>query len=278
MRKKIIYLNLIIFLFIYISFIFFLSSLEAREILPARFSANAYTGVYTVGQADLMVSLDGDQQHNLYLDPQGAYGSDQQWYGDLGLGYRWIKNDAAILGAYFFAMPNTKNGIGNGLTLNNGQGIFSKIADYSAPAMGAARSIFNGGFSLFGNNQFDSVILNNTGVTSFGIVNGSAQNSIISNSQIGNVGNPYTLGIFLLAGSITVDNSSIFSSVTGINAINNSSLVLQSSMVNVDGVTPNAGVVLGNASNGVINNSQITVLGSMSSEGVVANGTKHSNY
>lgn len=50
-----------------------------------------------------MVSLDGDQQHNLYVNPQGAYGSDQQWYGDLGLGYRWIKNDAAILGWYLFA-------------------------------------------------------------------------------------------------------------------------------------------------------------------------------
>jgi hypothetical protein len=95
MRFKLLFL-------LFISFIFFLSSLEA-EILPARFSANAYTGVYTVGQADLMVSLDGDEQHNLYVDPQGAYGSDQQWYGDLGLGYRWIKNDAAILGWYLFA-------------------------------------------------------------------------------------------------------------------------------------------------------------------------------
>ena len=88
---------------IFISFLFFISSIQARASLPPRFSANAYTGVYTVGQADLMVSVDGDQQHNLYLDPQGAYGSDQQWYGDLGLGYRWIKNDAAILGAYLFA-------------------------------------------------------------------------------------------------------------------------------------------------------------------------------
>ncbi|WP_342146759.1 hypothetical protein [Rickettsiella endosymbiont of Aleochara curtula] len=96
-------LKRIVFLFIFISFVFFISSLEAREPLPPRFSANAYTGVYTVGQADLLVSLDGDSQHNLYVDPQGAYGSDQQWYGDLGLGYRWIKNDAAILGGYLFA-------------------------------------------------------------------------------------------------------------------------------------------------------------------------------
>ena len=83
--------------------LFFILNVQAREALPARFSANAYTGVYTVGQADLMVSLDGDQHHNLYVDPQGAYGSDQQWYGDVGLGYRWIKNDAAILGWYLFA-------------------------------------------------------------------------------------------------------------------------------------------------------------------------------
>ena len=93
-----------IFLCVLISFIFFIPSiLEARQPLPPRFSASAYTGVYTVGQADLMLSLDGDQRHNLYVNPQGAYGTDQQWYGDLGLGYRWIKNDAAILGWYLFA-------------------------------------------------------------------------------------------------------------------------------------------------------------------------------
>ena len=82
--------------------LFFSSNIQAREPLPPRFSASAYTGVYTVGQADLMLSLDGDQRHNLYVNPQGAYGTDQQWYGDLGLGYRWIKNDAAILGWYLF--------------------------------------------------------------------------------------------------------------------------------------------------------------------------------
>jgi hypothetical protein len=75
MHKKTVYFKPII-CFIFISVIFFISSIQAREPLPPRFSANAYTGVYTVGQADLMVSLDGDQQHNLYVDPQGAYGSD----------------------------------------------------------------------------------------------------------------------------------------------------------------------------------------------------------
>ena len=74
----------------------------AKTLAP-RFSANAYTGVYTVGSADLMLSLDGDDIHNLYVNPQAAYGSDQQWLADIGLGYRWINNDAAILGWYVFA-------------------------------------------------------------------------------------------------------------------------------------------------------------------------------
>lgn len=71
--------------------------------LAPRFSANAYTGVYTIGSADLMLSLDGDEIHNLYVNPQVTYGSDQQWLADLGLGYRWIYSDAAILGWYTFA-------------------------------------------------------------------------------------------------------------------------------------------------------------------------------
>ncbi len=75
----------------------------ASEPLPPRFLVDANSGNYTVGQADLMLSLEGDGQHNLYFDPQAAYGSDEQWYADLGLGYRWVQNDAAILGWYVFA-------------------------------------------------------------------------------------------------------------------------------------------------------------------------------
>ena len=76
----------------------------ASEPLPPRFLVDANAGgSATVGHADLMLSLEGDGQHNLYFDPQAAYGSDEQWYADLGLGYRWIENDAAILGWYVFA-------------------------------------------------------------------------------------------------------------------------------------------------------------------------------
>jgi hypothetical protein len=77
---------------------------QAGGYLPPRLSMDANAvGSSTVGQADLMLSLEGDEQHNFYFDPQAAYGTDEQWYADLGLGYRWIENDAAILGWYVFA-------------------------------------------------------------------------------------------------------------------------------------------------------------------------------
>jgi hypothetical protein len=55
-----------------------------------------------VGSVDLMLPTVGDRSHNFYLDPNVAYGADSQGYADLGLGYRWIKNNAAILGLYVF--------------------------------------------------------------------------------------------------------------------------------------------------------------------------------
>jgi hypothetical protein len=70
-------------------------------LLP-RFSADAYASDYTVGQADLMLPLVGNCAHNFYLDPNLSYGSDSQGYADLGLGYRWIQNNTAILGGYLF--------------------------------------------------------------------------------------------------------------------------------------------------------------------------------
>jgi hypothetical protein len=76
----------------------------ATGYLPPRLSVDANAGgSATLGKADLLLSIKGDEQRNIYLDPQAAYGSDGQWYADLGLGYRWIQNDAAILGGYVYA-------------------------------------------------------------------------------------------------------------------------------------------------------------------------------
>jgi hypothetical protein len=498
--------------------IFFISNVQARELLPPRFSANASTGVYTVGQADLMISLDGDRQHNLYVNPQGAYGSDQQWYGDVGLGYRWIKNESAILGwylfaghtcaenssgfwitnpglevmgsrwdarinayipvagrsnelgirrfnvvntvftghteirnsvfndanaiqqvgngmdarvgyqlfrtvplkgylgAYFFGIANADNvcggaagmeywvndnirvfanysydnyqhnhvvggvgisfggvrkhwtdpglserltdpverylanlghgsagipsktflyGIGGGssrvlvsdsiaffsqtgtpngggvgltlanctfenpcgptdfsqtgvntlnillpntdfyfnggaypaaagvntaLTLNNGQSVFSRTANYSAPATGAARSTFNGAFNLLGNNTLDGVILVNTAVSDIGINVSGANNVLISNSVIGGANTTYETGMSIASGgSVTLENSIINSSEFAIE-LNNASLLMQSSVINVNSATAPAGIDATN-SNAQVNDSQINVVG-----------------
>jgi hypothetical protein len=90
-------------------FLFFLATLVINSAqatsfpLPPRFSANALGSDYAVADVDLMLPLKGDNAHNLYVDPNLAYGSDNQGYGDLGVGYRWIHNEAAILGGYLFA-------------------------------------------------------------------------------------------------------------------------------------------------------------------------------
>lgn len=68
-----------------------------------RLSADGYGSTdYVVGQADLMLPLKADAGHNFYFDPALAIGNDSQGYLDLGLGYRWLKNNTVILGGYFF--------------------------------------------------------------------------------------------------------------------------------------------------------------------------------
>ena len=70
--------------------------------LPPRLSALAYASDYTVGQADLMLPMHGNTNQNLYVDPALSYGTDNQNEFDLGVGYRWVHNQAAILGGYLF--------------------------------------------------------------------------------------------------------------------------------------------------------------------------------
>ncbi|EDP45901.1 inverse autotransporter beta-barrel domain-containing protein [Rickettsiella grylli] len=75
--------------------------------IPARFSGNVYGSTkYVVGQADAMLPLVGDAQHNFYIDPALTSGSNWEGHGDLGLGYRWIQNGSAILGGYLFGEYN----------------------------------------------------------------------------------------------------------------------------------------------------------------------------
>jgi hypothetical protein len=90
-------------LFISLASLFIVTKAHANYPLPPRFSANAYASDYTVGNADLLIPINSNYcTHNLYLDPMAEYGTDNDGYVDLGLGYRWIQKKAAILGGYLF--------------------------------------------------------------------------------------------------------------------------------------------------------------------------------
>ena len=104
MSKERLFLKLSVLPLVLLGCCTWMNKVLASAYLPPRLSVDANAGgSATVGQADLLLSLKGDERRNLYLDPQAAYGTDEQWYADLGLGYRWIQNDAAILGGYVFA-------------------------------------------------------------------------------------------------------------------------------------------------------------------------------
>jgi hypothetical protein len=267
-----------------ISCLTLMSNTVLADPLPTRFSANAYTGAYTVGLADLMLSLDGDEVHNLYVDPQAAYGSDQQWFADLGLGYRWINNDAAILGWYAFAgrthvSNNSDFWVANpgveilgrrwdapaAITLNAGQSVHSRTSDYAEPATDTARSTFNGAFILNSNNTLENIILLPTLSTAAenAISATNATNVLVSASQIGSATNRYIeTAIFLSGSQLSLDNSSVFSSRRAIRAQANSSLSVESSQIDVTqtiggGIT---GISITN-SNAEINNTQLSVIG-----------------
>lgn len=145
----------------------------------------------------------------------------------------------------------------NALTLNNGQSVFSRTANYSAPATGVARSTFNGAFNLLGNNTLNEVILNNSGVVVPG-VNASGTNILINNSQVGQALTPYNQGITVNSGLLTIQNTSIYGAFLGVGGIN-SSLTIESSTINSAG-SNTVGVNLTNT-NAQITNSQIQALG-----------------
>lgn len=111
--------------------------------LPPRLSANGYTSDYVVGQADVMLPMFGDRSHNLYLDPSLGYGSDSQGYADLGLGYRWIQNCAAILGAYIF---------GGYSRIDNNARIW--VANPGIEAMGSRWDAHLNGYLVMGNRHY----------------------------------------------------------------------------------------------------------------------------
>jgi hypothetical protein len=155
---------------------------------------------------------------------------------------------------------NAVNGT-SALTLNNGQGAFGTIANYSAPASGAARPTFNGAFILSGNNTLDSIILNNNlGATATAITSTGGQNIMIRNSTIGSAANPYGVGMNLMNANVSLVQSSVnvnatitplFPVAAGI-FLSNSTLLVQSSPMNMTGNSLQNNVAIALTGNSVL--------------------------
>jgi hypothetical protein len=164
---------------------------------------------------------------------------------------------------FFNAGTYTATNGANALTLNNGQSVWGRSANYSAPASSPTQPIFNGAFILSGNNILDSIVLNNSlGVNTTAITSTGGQNLIINNTIIGNPGNPYGTALNLTNSGATLSGSSanLFSAV-GVSLSGTSSLLVQSSNLSLvgNGSAIPEGFLLANTSSLTFNNSQLTV-------------------
>ncbi len=151
------------------------------------------------------------------------------------------------------------------ITLNAGQSVHSRTADYAEPATGAGRSTFNGAFILNSNNTLENIILLPTSNTAAGnAINATnASNVSVNDSQIGSASNRFMNTALFLAGSqFDLNNSSIFAGRRAIRAQGNASLTVQASQIDVTR-TINGGItgMSISASTAEIANSQLNVNG-----------------
>lgn len=147
------------------------------------------------------------------------------------------------------------------LTLNNGQSVSSRTADYSAPATGSARSTFNGGFSLSGNNQLENIILAPQGGIPNSGVTVTGPNNQISGSDIGSMTNRYLFGVEDTGTSTQIEGTNIFASQIGVISVG-SNTIIDNSSVNVLNNTGITGVGVSMSSSDVsINDSNILITG-----------------
>lgn len=68
-----------------------------------------FAGSQTLGQADAMLPLYGNQESIFYLDAQGKTAFAADWLGSVGVGVRRVVNDQRILGAYLFTDRNVSD-------------------------------------------------------------------------------------------------------------------------------------------------------------------------
>ncbi|MEN9916554.1 MAG: hypothetical protein RLY40_486 [Pseudomonadota bacterium] len=152
------------------------------------------------------------------------------------------------------------------MSLNPGQSVTSRSADYSESVSGANRSVFNGAFILNSNNALNDIILLPTTNTAAGnAINAmNADNINVNGSQIGSAANPFlNTAIFLSGSQLALINSEVFAARRAIRAQANSSLMIQASQLDVTrtlggGIT---GISITGGSTAEINDSQLNVNG-----------------
>ncbi|MEN9450343.1 MAG: hypothetical protein RJA83_957, partial [Pseudomonadota bacterium] len=154
----------------------------------------------------------------------------------------------------------------NPVTLQMGQTLSARTADYSQAATGAQRSTFNGALILPGNNTLENIILASIPITFPG--NGveiDGGSNVITNSQIGTPTNAFTTGLFIDAGSVLLQGGELNASgdsALAVLAAGSSFVKLAASTVSVVGGNDDVGgAVLLDMSNANISDTVFNIEG-----------------
>lgn len=170
---------------------------------------------------------------------------------------------------YFNGGTYTSNGA---VTLDPGQSVQSRSADYSQPATGAARStIVADIIILMGNNSLENTIFLPSASSPFNsLVFVQGSNNVISGSQIGSMSTPSENdGITSIGGDVQVNNTAVFAQQDAV-ALDGGNIIIQNSGLNVFNSNSGTGVNV-NTGNVTLNNSQIQVSGTGNMDGLFTN-------
>jgi hypothetical protein len=166
---------------------------------------------------------------------------------------------------FFNAGTYTATNGANALTLNNGQSVWGRSANYSAPASSSTQPTFNGAFLLMGNNTIDTINLNNSlGASTIAILSNGGQNLLINNTNIGSTV-PYAEAMNLVNASarLTQSNVNVAPQVGVADGIllSGSSLLVQSSNISVTNSSsvPPVGIFVTSNSSLTLTNSSLNV-------------------
>jgi hypothetical protein len=91
-----------IFAFFILSLCFNTANANVLPFVPRLTISGGSGNSSSQGNIDTMIPLFGNNDSDVYADLSGQYGSDQTWFGSLGLGIRQAVNHQYLIGAYGF--------------------------------------------------------------------------------------------------------------------------------------------------------------------------------